>query len=151
MPTQFWDGTRWTNDPSEIAPPPPPPTPARDWIATLGMVIVLVAAALPFTSTSATAPELTLNPSDGRPGQTVTATGKGFATRIRLQLIFDGQTVDMPDVNVTGKGSFKVKFKVPKVKVGEYQVAAAEPIVSGRQVQTPPHQVRRARASRGPT
>ena len=119
----FWNGYEWT---SETSAPTPPPIPkrvgrARDYIATLVMVAAIGIYALPLVATSASTaggPDLSLSPTSGVPGTTVTATGQSLPRRARLVLTWDGAAAGMPSFTTNSRGGFKVTFRVPKTRAG---------------------------------
>lgn len=124
----FWNGTEWA--------PETPATPARggrsrarDWVATLIMVVFVGLYAMPFADTRASGPTLTLSPTTGAPGTKVTATGHGFAPKGQLELAWDGAPAGMPTVSTNGHGDFRASFKVPKATVGPH-TSSVEPVLS---------------------
>jgi hypothetical protein len=124
----FWDGTRWV---PEVAPGrSPKPTPWRDSAATITMILVIMAFALPFVATSATtAPTIAASPSSGVAGTSVTVVGANFPNKTRLQLTWDGSAAAMPSAIVNNRGVFKVRVRVPSGHVGPH-VLAAWPVVA---------------------
>jgi hypothetical protein len=119
----FWNGTAWVSDAS-VGQAPVKHRRIRDWAATVTMVAVIALYALPFAQAFAGGPNLVLTPSQGAPGTRVSVTGQGFPSKSVIQLTWDGVATGMPAVSSTGRGSFKVTFKVPKSSVGEHQTSA---------------------------
>ena len=137
----FWNGYEWT---SETSAPTPPPIPkrvgrARDYIATLVMVAAIGIYALPLVATSASTaggPDLSLSPTSGAPGTTVTATGQSLPRRTRLVLTWDGATAGMPSFTTNSRGGFKVTFRVPKSALGSHVLAITAPTATTLQAAT---------------
>ena len=117
----FWDGTRWVSDVTTDR--PTGRNRWRDWVATLAMVAVVLAFSLPFTGANATAPTMTLSPSEGSPGSNVVIRGQHFPRRLKVGLAWDGSTAGMPTATVTGRGSFRVSFIVPSGPLGAHSVS----------------------------
>ncbi|MGB9915660.1 MAG: beta strand repeat-containing protein [Candidatus Bathyarchaeales archaeon] len=74
-------------------------------------------------------PRITLAPTRGIPGDTVTVTGTGFNYTLparNVTVIFTNgtYTAQVAAVNVTSSGSFSVNFTVPVVDYGDYNVTA---------------------------
>jgi hypothetical protein len=118
----FWDGSRWVSEspPAEQA----KRTPWRDWAATLGMIVVVVAFSLPFASTEAGTPSISTSPSSGMAGTSVAVVGRNFPARTRVQLTWDGSLSGLPSANVNGRGAFKATMRVPADSVGPHALGA---------------------------
>ena len=138
----FWNGYEWT---SETSAPTPPPIPkrvgrARDYLATLVMVAAIGFYALPLVATTAApaagGPDLSLSPTSGAPGTTVTATGQSLPRRTRLVLSWDGATAGMPSFTTNSRGGFKVTFRVPKTALGSHVLAVTAPTATIRMAAT---------------
>src|SRR6187200_231748 len=121
----FWDGSHWV--------PEATPSPkrhqrlrARDWVATLVMVLAVGLYAIPFEGTHAAGPSLTLSPTKGAPGTKVTVVGDGFRPKDVVELTWDGDPSGMPKVSTNGRGGFRATFKVPKVTPGEHTSGAGQ-------------------------
>ncbi len=128
----FWNGFEWTSE------TPTPPIQkrsgtrsgrARDYLATLVMVVAIGVYALPLVATSASTstsgPSLSLSPTSGAAGTSVTVSGQAFARRMQLALTWDGSTVGMPTVVTNRQGGFRVSFKVPKTSFGSHVTSIA--------------------------
>ena len=127
----FWNGTEWVPEVS-VTPPPGRPRRARDWIATLVMVAALGLYVLPFATTSAAGPTLTLTPSSGPPGTRVNVIGQGFASRTQLQLTWDSAIGVMPKVSLKNRGNFRASFTVPpNSSVGSHSLGLQQTIRAG--------------------
>ena len=74
------------------------------------------------TMTPQAGPALSLSPSSGLPGASVTANGSGFAPGETVDVSFNGQSVGTPTVN--NGGTFSLAFTVPNAAPGQYGVLA---------------------------
>jgi hypothetical protein len=126
----FWNGTQWVSENNN--------TQARSltrrsgaWVATFLMIAALGLYAVPLSSTNASGPTLTLSPASGAAGTKIAVTGRGFSSKARLLLTWDGATRDLPAVQANGNGSFRTSFQVPTTTVGVHasgaQLASATP------------------------
>ncbi len=122
----FWDGAQWV---PEHPPTPPTRTRWRDVAATVAMIAVCMAFALPFASTAARTPAVTVTPSAGVAGSTVTVVGRGLPARTRVEITWDGSPATLPSAMVNRRGSINVKMKVPAGKPGPHTIAVRQ--VSG--------------------
>ncbi len=123
----FWDGARWV---PEVAPVRSPKrTPWRDWAATITMILVIMAFALPFAATSATTATISTSPSSGVAGRSVAVVGSRFPAKTQVQLTWDGSPTGLPSLKVNGRGAFKATIQVPSGDIGPH-VLAAEQIAS---------------------
>jgi polysaccharide biosynthesis protein PslG len=121
----FWDGNRWVSDVT--------PTRTRrssrwrDWVATATMVVVAAALLVPFTSSFAatSASTISLSPSVGPAGASVTVTGTGFPAGKSVQLTWDNSAAGLPTASVNGGGRFKVTITVPAAADGDHTLTAA--------------------------
>jgi hypothetical protein len=73
-------------------------------------------------------PKITLNPTSGPVGTTVTVTGTGFAGTSTVTIKFDGvtQTTVPPTVTTSAVGSFTCTFNVPSASLGPHTVSATD-------------------------
>jgi hypothetical protein len=70
------------------------------------------------------APGISLSKSSGSPGESVTATGGGFATDERdITILFDGQEVET-EIRADETGYWQEEFQVPGMPKGTYDVTA---------------------------
>lgn len=120
----FWDGTRWV---SEHAPSSPGNRRRwRDWAATVTMILVIAAFAMPFAITVAGSPTMSMTPSRGTVGTAVTVVGQRFPAKSQVQLFWDGSSKGLPAASVNRRGSFAAKFVVPSGRSGQHTLAAAQ-------------------------
>jgi hypothetical protein len=74
---------------------------------------------------AASTPAITLNPSDGKPGQTITVNGTGFNCHGGTAVAVVTMTgVTTPNEPVKCDGTFTATFRVPDVNIGTYTVTA---------------------------
>ena len=101
----FWNGSDWV---PETSPTPSRGRPSRAaaWAATFIMIASLAFYVVPFASITASGPTLTLSPTSGAPGTSVTVTGNGVSPKSRIQLTWDGSTVGMPTASSNPRGGF---------------------------------------------
>lgn len=92
------------------------------------------AAALKAVATVA-APRLVLTPTSGPRGAVVRVTGVNFP-HLKVQLLWDGNSRDMPAVEANAKGEFSASLKIPSSAVGGYHVIGAAS--SGTSANKPP-------------
>jgi hypothetical protein len=87
----------------------------------------------PTPSPTATASgTVTLSPSQGMPGATVTASGVGFDRKASGSLTWDSSSTGMPPITTNGAGSFTTTFVVPaSAAPGIHVVRAATSRASG--------------------
>jgi hypothetical protein len=73
-------------------------------------------------------PKITLNPTSGPVGTSVTVTGTGFAGTSTITIKFDGvtQTTTLPTVTTDSDGSFTASFDVPSASLGDHTVSATD-------------------------
>jgi hypothetical protein len=76
------------------------------------------------TATFTVEPALTISPTSGKVGDSVTVNGTGFGNKKSVTITF-GNTDEATDVTST-KGSFEVDFDVPSVGPGNYNVTAED-------------------------
>jgi hypothetical protein len=69
-------------------------------------------------------PGIVLSPEEGHVGETVTATGHGFAVNENVDIMYDNSRI--ATAKAEDKGSFNVSFPVPESKYGENQVTAED-------------------------
>ena len=70
-------------------------------------------------------PSITLSPTSGTPGSTVTVTGSSFSPNSSIDILFDGEK--MRTVIVSSSGSFTTTFTIPTSKApGDYNVIATD-------------------------
>jgi hypothetical protein len=79
----------------------------------------ILSALVPFTVAGAT---ITLSPTSGAPGTTVTVTGSGFASEEDVQIYFDTSLIKT--VKADGDGEISTSFNVPAVAYGMHTVIA---------------------------
>ena len=121
----FWDGTRWVESPSTPARAPKSPVRFRDWVATGLMAFALVALFYPLRTTSARAPQVTVSPSVGVPGQVLTVRGSDMAPKETVELLWDGRSLGAAASQTNGGGSFRARITVPKdATPGKHTVTA---------------------------
>jgi hypothetical protein len=119
----FWDGSRWVRDDALGA---APATKSRRRGSRRALVLLAIGLLLPMTLASAstpTGPALTLTPSVGPVGSSVSVTGVGFTARTRVQLLWDGSATGMPVVSVSGRGTFSTTFRVPASNNGPHELS----------------------------
>jgi hypothetical protein len=134
----FWDGTRWIDASSAASRARRQRHPGRmgrlgDTVATFAMVLGLAALAIPFVSTRATEPTLTLSPDSGAAGSSVQVTGTAVSGSRRLQITWDGVASGMPTVRVTN-GTFRTTIVVPNAAEGAHTIAATDRTTKGGKV-----------------
>jgi hypothetical protein len=73
-------------------------------------------------------PSLTLNPANSKPGNVITATGRGFRANNNITITFSGNTlVTQPNIITTdANGAFSAAFTVPGVIAGTYTVRVSD-------------------------
>jgi hypothetical protein len=73
-------------------------------------------------------PSLILNPTNSKPGNVITATGRGFRANVTITITFSGNTLaTQPTIIITdGNGAFSGTFTVPSVIAGSYTVRASD-------------------------
>ena len=113
----FWDGTRWTDDRTVRSTPTPAPTPARrrrlrDWAATLPILLLVPALALPLVSAGASSASLGVAGSAVANGQ-LSVTGQSFPGRDWVQLAWDGATAGLPTVRTGSDGELSTTITIP--------------------------------------
>ena len=132
----FWDGTRWIDQSKPKRSPrgaDPRGRSARlaDIFATLGMVLILGALFVPFTSVLATGPTLTVSPTSGAPGTTILVTGAVFPAGSKVQVAWDGSSSSASVAQVNRGGTFKTRMIVPADSTGPHTISAAEVLTNG--------------------
>ena len=101
------------------APPPNHPlhrserSRAADWLATLVMVILLPALAIPMLSSGAATLTLQVAPDPAEPGAQIVLTAANLAPRSRGYLMFDGSSVGLPTYRADRLGGFQVVATIP--------------------------------------
>ena len=105
-------------DPRDRVTPIPAPVPAtrhrrlRDWLATIPIVLLVPALALPFMGTAAAGPTITVSPDTVAAGASVRLNASGFPARSRGVVAFDA-----PGLTVTFKanasGAFRIRVTIP--------------------------------------
>ena len=125
----FWDGTRWVTEAdlrSARTASSATPTPAPRSTATSTMAGLLLAFALimPVASSFASTPTLSMTPSSGPVGSSITVLGTGFPTKTRVQLTWDLASAGMPRATTNANGTFSVTLTVPSAKPGDHVLAA---------------------------
>lgn len=121
----YWDGTKWLPDrPTPTHTETIPRRRARDWFATIIMVIGLVVIVFPGNPSQATGPKLTASPLVARPGDVLRVSGTGFPGKSTVQLAWDGAVGAMPSVQVTGAGTFKARVVVTDPIPGGHTISA---------------------------
>ncbi len=96
----------------------------RDWAATLPILVLVPALALPFVGAQAAGPRITLAPSAATPGAVVRVDGRGFPDRATGVVTLDGSTVSVA-FTARRNGSFRAQVLVPAgAAAGAYQVVA---------------------------
>lgn len=123
----FWDGSQWV---AERPIGHRRRSRATDWLATSFVMFGVVALAVPFKSTLATGPAMSIAPGSGSSGTNVSVVGSGFPKRTTITLAWDGNSVGMPTVATSGRGDFKLRMIVPSATLGEHAVSALT-IVTG--------------------
>lgn len=73
-------------------------------------------------------PSLVLTPANSKPGNTITAAGKGFRANVTITISFGGNTIATLPTVITSdaNGSFSATFTVPSVVAGSYTVRASD-------------------------
>jgi len=119
-------------DPSEWVtrrvPQPPQRRRSRraDWAATVPIILLVPALLLPFAPTAAASPFITVSPASIAPGGTVTVRGDGFARGNTGSVVLD-DALSLDSYRVTGRGSFKVRVRMPtQLSPGGHTMAAVE-------------------------
>jgi hypothetical protein len=120
----YWDGSKWIPDGPVSAPSRSPRRRARDWFATVVMLLGLVVIVFPGVPSQASGATLTASPSTARAGDVIRISGAGFPDRSTIQLAWDGSVSRMPKVNVTGRGTFKARVVVGHSKPGPHTISA---------------------------
>ena len=118
----FWDGNRWV--PESVQTHAGSQRRLRDWIATIMIGLVVVAAWIPFSSTYAATPTLATSISSGAVGQPLTVTGTGFRSSTSVQLTWDGDVLDLPTASVDHRGQFSAAIVVPDDSLGKHELGA---------------------------
>ena len=96
----------------------------RNWIATAIMIALAPALFAPILTVNANTPSLTADRSQVAAGSSVTLVGRGFDSRSKGNLAFDGITTG-PGYRADANGFFTVAFKVPSgTPAGDHTVAA---------------------------
>ena len=103
----FWDGSRWTTQEAASPAPRPARSRTRDWLATAGMALVVVAAAIPFVATSATSPgpDLIASWSSSYTTQTLTEASKRIAYKGNWTRGVNAQFMGGKVLNSRGRGA----------------------------------------------
>jgi Cellulase (glycosyl hydrolase family 5) len=121
----FWDGTRWAD---EISARRTPRVRSLERVATLAVGAITVAAVLlplvPFASTQAAGPVLTVSPASAPAGTKISVVGTQFPARTKVQLEWDGSTAGMPGATINANGRFSIGVTVPKTTAGTHTLAA---------------------------
>jgi hypothetical protein len=80
------------------------------------------------TATLAVASKITITPSDGAPGMTVTVTGTGFDASKTITIKYNAITVTTTPaiINTDASGNFTASFTVPTSAAGTYTVQASD-------------------------
>lgn len=136
----FWDGARWV----PLARPQTPTTPrrARDWIATLLMLIGVAVLIVPSNRIDAVGPSMEASPGVVESGAVLRLSGSGFPARSAIQIAWDGSTALQPTVNTGGNGAFKVRMVVDATSPGAHTISAlmSTASTSGRKIADGPLQ-----------
>ncbi|OGN88180.1 MAG: hypothetical protein A2X23_04480 [Chloroflexi bacterium GWC2_73_18] len=99
--------------------------PLRDRLATIPILLLVPALVLPLVPTAAASASLSVS-GQALAGSRIVVTGSDFATRQRLQLLWDGSTSGMPAPRADTAGSFVVGVTVPSTTTpGSHQLSAA--------------------------
>ena len=121
----FWDGTRWID---EIAVRRTPRVRLLERVAALGIGAMTVVAVLlplvPFDSTRAAGPVLTVSPASAPAGTKISVVGSQFPARTKVQLEWDGSTAGMPGAAVNANGRFSAGVTVPNTATGTHTLGA---------------------------
>jgi hypothetical protein len=72
----------------------------------------------------AATPKITLSPSSGPVGTSVTVTGKGFSSGQTVTITYDGKVVST--IKTDSQGRFTATFIVPTSTLGNHQVTAKD-------------------------
>ena len=80
------------------------------------------------TATFTVGQKITIDPTSGPSGTTVTVTGRGFAASSTITITYDGETVTTDPATVTTNtaGYFTAEFDVPAGEAGTYVVQASD-------------------------
>jgi hypothetical protein len=80
------------------------------------------------TATFTVTQKITITPTSGAPGKTVTVTGKGFGAAKTVTIKYNAEVVSTnpTTVNTDGTGSFTASFTVPTSGAGTYVVEASD-------------------------
>jgi Cellulase (glycosyl hydrolase family 5) len=122
----FWDGTRWVDDrpTRSIRHPRHPVERLGSAVVTIIAIAGLLLPLVPFASTQAAGPVLTLSPLSAPAGTKVGVTGSQFPVRTKIQLDWDSSATGMPTASVNGNGRFSTTFIVPKSATGTHSLSA---------------------------
>jgi len=132
--TIYFEGNLVTTTPPAVTPasnggfsatftvPDPSPIGSQQVVATQGDS----SASKPFTVTPPVTPTITLDPTSGPVGTTVTVAGTNFDPSAIVTIYFDGNlvTTTPPTVTPNSNGGFSATFKVPASSNGPYTVVA---------------------------
>ena len=96
----------------------------RNWAATLPILLLVPALAVPFVGTEAAGPSLTANPGSATPGQVLKIAGTRFARNLPGTIDWDGTTV-LASYRVGGNGRFDLDVIIPATSpIGIHRLAA---------------------------
>src|SRR5919197_5298969 len=98
---------------------------ARDWMATLPVLLLVPALVVPFLIIQAATPVLTVSGTPA-PGIELKVTGSNFDPGAKVRLSWDGSPRHMPSIVVADGGSFDVAFTIPSdAGSGDHKLAAS--------------------------
>jgi hypothetical protein len=92
----------------------------------------MLGAAIPYLSTAAIGPTISLAPASGPAGSRIQVLGSGFVSATRGRILFDGSATNMPTFKVATDGTFSVSLTVPSA-AGSGGHAAQAKMTSGAQ------------------
>jgi uncharacterized protein YkwD len=81
--------------------------------ALLAIVVLLAALLIGAQQAGAASPTLSVSPSTGAPGTTLSVSGSGFPRFARVTLRWDGESDGMPTTRVRNDGTFRLNARIP--------------------------------------
>lgn len=103
---------------------PARPRRMRDWLATIPILLLVPALALPFMGASAGGPTISVTPDAAAPGSSVRLTASGFPARSSGVVTFDTPALTVT-FKTNGSGSFRVRMTIPAAAApGAHSVTA---------------------------
>lgn len=126
----FWDRMRWIDARKPHARRGTQPAPRRNAggrasIVSGALVAMLLAYFVPTAAAGAASPSMSVNPTQGLPGQAVSVSGASFSGRSTVQLLWDGTASGMPIVRADARGTFAATIIVPQDLTGPHAISAS--------------------------